>query len=114
MTNKSKNSQLKKKPRSLYTVHPWQCIHRKECSEITAYVEASGDWETVLVVKPTSGASAEHIAIFVCAVINDHIKSKNLLHDAMHALELVMSDGLNFTSEQAIEKVAHRIKAKIG
>jgi len=114
MTNKTKTQPSPMKARSFYKAHEWRCTHNKDQSEITAYVEASGEWETVLIVRPTSGASAEHIAKFVCAVINDRIKNKNLLHDAMQALELVMNDGLNFTSEQTIEKVANRIKSKIG
>jgi predicted membrane chloride channel (bestrophin family) len=100
------------KSREFYGLHPWQCRHHKDCSEITAYVEASG-WEKVLTVHPTSGASAEAVAQFLCDLVNDNRKNKSLLHDAMAALEQVLNDGLNFSTEQAADRVVTRIKARV-
>jgi hypothetical protein len=48
--------------RPLYSLHPWQCQHYPDRSDITAYVEASSQWEVVAVVQPTSGVSAETLA----------------------------------------------------
>jgi hypothetical protein len=35
------------RPRPLYSLHPWQCRHYPDRSDITAFVEASSQWETV-------------------------------------------------------------------
>ncbi len=101
------------KPRSYYMVHPWEYRNRGDETEITAYVEASGAWEVVAVVRPTSGASAEALAAYITAIINQQHRRQDLLQDAMHALELVMSDGLNFSSEQAAEHAVANIRKVI-
>lgn len=102
------------KPRSFYSLHPWQCAHHPDCSEIAAYVEASGEWETILTVHPTSGASAETLATYVAVIINEHQGKADLLHEAMTALELCLEeDRLTFTSEQAADRVVTRIKARV-
>jgi hypothetical protein len=99
--------------RSFYALHPWECQHYEDRVEIVAYVEASGAWETILIVNHTAGISAESMAAYVAGIINQHHCKKDALHDAMEALELVMNDGLNFSSEQAIEHALLNIK-KLG
>jgi len=100
--------------RKFYTVHPWQCRHLKDRSEITAYVEASGEWETILTVHPTSGASAEVVAAYVAALVNEHQSKADLLQEAMKALELCLEEAqLTFTSEQAADRVVTRIKERV-
>jgi hypothetical protein len=99
-----------KRERSFYSLHPWRCDHHPDHSEITAYVEASGQWETVAVVPPTSGASAEAVASFIVRLVNTSQKNRDILRDAMAALEAVMNDGLNFTTEQTAEHVIISIK----
>jgi hypothetical protein len=106
-TTKSKtNAEL----RSFYGLVPWRCNHHADRSEIVAYVEASGRWETVAVIPPTSGASAEALATFIARVVNATQQNKDLLRNAMEALEAVVNDGLNFTTEQAAEHVINDIK----
>ena len=109
MTKETKSSG-KPKPQCLYETHPWRCDHHADRSEITAYVEASGRWETVLTVRPTSEASAEAIASFIIQLVNGHQQNNDLLRDAMAALEAVVNDGLNFTTEQTAEHVITHIK----
>jgi hypothetical protein len=100
--------------RRFYTAHPWQCLHHQDHSEITAYIEASGEWETILTVHPTSGASAEIVAVYVAAIMNEHQGKADLLQEAMTALELCLEeDRLTFTSEQAADRVVTRIKARV-
>ena len=100
--------------RQFYTAHLWQCRHLEDRSEITAYVEASGEWETILTVHPTSGASAEVVAAYVTAIINEHQSRVDLLQEAVTALELCLGeDHLTFTSEQAADRVVARIKARV-
>jgi predicted protein tyrosine phosphatase len=110
---KATKQTLPAKPlRQFYTAHPWQCQHHQGRSQITAYIEASGEWEATLTVHPTSGASAETLAAYVAAIINEHQGKADLLHEAMKALELCLEeDRLTFTSEQAADRVITRIKA---
>jgi hypothetical protein len=99
-----------RKPLDLYTSVPWECRHHADRSEIAAYVEASGQWETVAVVPPTSGASAEALAAFIAGAVNTARRHRELLSDAMKALEAVMDDGLDFSTEQSAEHVIRDIK----
>jgi hypothetical protein len=113
MSRKSKaqsGGKAEAKPRRFYSLHPWRCDHHADRSEITAYVEASGQWETVAVVPPTSGASAEAVASFIARLVNAAQQNRDLLRDAMAALEAVINDGLNFTTEQTAEHVVNSIK----
>jgi hypothetical protein len=98
------------KVRSYYTIQPWECRHDNNRSEILAYVEASGKWETILTVHPTSGASTEALGSHICNLINQHQIKENILQEAMSALELVMNDGLTFSSEQAVERAFNNLK----
>ena len=101
-------------PRQFYAAHPWQCQHHQDHSEITAYVEASGEWEAILTVHPASGASAEALAMYVATIMNEHQGKADLLHEAMTALELCLEeDKLTFASEQAADRVITRIKARV-
>ena len=97
-------------PRCFYGLVPWRCNHHADRSEIVAYVEASGRWETVAVIPSTSGASAEALATFIARIVNATHQNKNLLRNAMEALEAVINDGLNFTTEQAAEHAISDIK----
>jgi hypothetical protein len=102
------------KSREFYALHPWQCQHHQDYSKIAAYVEASGEWETILTVNPTSGASAESVAAYVAAIINEHQSKIDLLQEAMAALEMCLEeDHLTFTSEQAADHAVTRIRARI-
>jgi hypothetical protein len=101
-------------PKSYYTAQPWQCQHAKDSSAITAYVEASGTWETVATIHTTSGNGAETLATFICNLINDTQKNKSLLQEAMDALQLCLEeDRLTFSSEQAVDHAVARIRSKI-
>jgi hypothetical protein len=97
----------------LYGLHPWHCRHHGDRSEIAAYVEASGRWETVADILPTSGASAEALATFITRLVNATQQNKDLLRDAMRALEAVMTEGLTFATEQEADSVVAGIKRVI-
>jgi hypothetical protein len=113
MPKSTKSKRPAKQSRQFYVAHPWQCRHEKDRSDITAYVEASGEWETILTVQPTSGVSAEALATYVAAIMNEHQGKADLLQEAMTALELcIEEDHLTFTSEQAADRVITRIKAR--
>ena len=111
MTKRSKPKNSDKKPMSFYSAQPWQCHNSKDHSEITAYVEASGIWEVVAIIRQTAGASAAAMAEFITRLVNDNQKNKDLLREAMEALELCLEEeGLTFSSEQAADRVITRIK----
>lgn len=114
MMSKSLKTGTAKKLRRYYSIHPWECKHFADHSEIAAYVEASGKWETILKVNRTSGVSAEAMATYICSLINESQPNKDLLRDAMEALEQVLEDeGLTFASEQAAEHTVRNIKQVI-
>ncbi|MFY9288427.1 MAG: hypothetical protein WAO98_07985 [Alphaproteobacteria bacterium] len=102
------------KKRCFYGIRPWSAAHYDGYSEISAYVEASGNIENIMTVRATSGASAEAIAEFALDLINDHQRNQHLLRDAIAALEAVMDDGLDFSSEQNLEKNIQKLKRQIG
>lgn len=110
-----KTSDRNRKPkRPFYSIHPLECQHQRDQSEIRAHVEASGNWETVAVIRQTTGVSAEAMAEFICYLINDNQKNKSLLLDAMAALESCLEESkLTYSSEQAADSVLHRIKERI-
>jgi hypothetical protein len=102
------------KPKCFYSAHAWQCRHLSDLSEILAYVEASGAWETIAEIHPTSGYSAEIIAAYICNLINDNQHNKSLLQEAMDALQMCMeTERLTFSSEQMAERIVTRIQARV-
>jgi hypothetical protein len=110
MPKPTKPKKYAAKPRQFYSLHPWQYRVTDNGAEILAYVEGH-DWETVLIVNPTSGASAEVLAAYVTDIINQHRPKHHLLHEAMSALELCLEeDTMTYTSEQTAEHVITRIK----
>jgi hypothetical protein len=114
MTKASKPKSSIPSPRQFYAAHPWQLRHKKTRTDVEAYVEASGKWETVLTVYPTSGASAETLVNYVASILNEHQSKVDLLHEAMMALEQCLEgEHLTFTSEQAADRAITRIKARI-
>ena len=103
------------KTKNFYSAHPWQCRHFNDQSEILAYVEASGAWEAIATVNPTSGFSAENIAGFICTLINDNQNGKSLLLEAMNVLQHCLDEErLTFSSEQEADRVVTRIRERIG
>jgi hypothetical protein len=68
------------------------------------------DKGAVAVVSPASGASAEALAAFIASIVNAAQQNEDVLRDAMEALEAVVNDGLNFTTEQAAEHVIANIR----
>lgn len=112
-SEKPKNAEIKYK--KIYSLHPWECRHHQYHSEITAYVEASGEWEVVSIIRSSSGASAETMATFICDIINDAQKNQGVLQEAMEALQTCLEeDGLTFSSEQTVDRIMARIKKHYG
>ena len=100
-----------KKSRTVYAIHPWECRHHQYHSDILAYVEASGEWEVIAVIRPSSGLGAEAMATYITDLINDTRQNHNILQAARDALEACLEeDGLTFSSEQTVDRVMARLK----
>ena len=113
MPKSSKSKKPAARTRDFYGLHPWQYrIVDKERVEITAYVEASGKWETILTAHQTSGDGAEAVATYVTAIINQYQSKADLLQEAITALQSVMDEGLNYSTEQAADRVLTSIKKR--
>ena len=107
-----RKSKTKNEPRQFYASHPWRCEPRGGDCALLAFVEASGDWETVALVKKTSAASAEAVAGYIAGLVNDLYKERPLLDAARSALEAVLEEGLNYSTEQDADIVLRRMKER--
>jgi hypothetical protein len=96
--------------RSYYSLYPWARKYYRNHVEFTAYVEASGKWETVLVVRPTSGASPEMMAEFIDHLINEHQKRQVAMHNAISAMQEFLNEGKTGSSERALEKACEEME----
>ncbi len=112
MPKTSKSKTRKNKIKQFYSTQPWECRHHKSHSEIVAYVEASGTWEIIATINTTAGVSAEAMAQFICGLINDSQNDQDLLREAMKALESVVEEGLNYSTEQNVDEVIASIKKR--
>jgi hypothetical protein len=97
---------------SYYGLHPWRWQACGDRCELVAYVEASGTWETVATILPTSGASSESLATFIVGVINDVREDNDAVQGAFRALEAVMKDGLTFSIEQEAASAVERLRQR--
>jgi hypothetical protein len=93
-----------------YRSRPWRCIQSGDECALSAFVEASGEWETVAIVQPTSGADAKSLANFILRVVNDWNEHDDLFQAASEALEAVLQEGLTFSTEQEVESMVERLK----
>lgn len=66
--------------------------------------------QTILTVHATSAPAHDIMAPSILALIHEHQEKRNALHDAIEALELVMTDGLTYSSEQVAERAVTNIK----
>jgi hypothetical protein len=90
----------------------WKCQHGSDRSEILAFAEASGKWESIGVVQSTPCASAKAMAKFLVGLVNDIQINGDLLEAACKTLERIVRLGLNFSTEEEANEVVARIKKK--
>lgn len=99
------------KPKPLYAIAPWSCVHYPDRSEIEAYVEAAGDWEIIAEVRQTAHVAAEATANFIIRVVNDYEKTQHLINEMTAALENCLEcEGLNWSAEHDAEVALRRAK----
>jgi hypothetical protein len=106
----AKRSKAKNGPRPLCVPRPWQCEPRGADCALLAFVEASGKWKTIALVKKTPGASAETAAAYIAGLVNDMHENGDVLQSALEALEAIVDEGLNFSTEQDADIVIRRLK----
>jgi hypothetical protein len=105
-----KSSKTNKRTGDGYASRPWQCEPCAGGYEISAFVEASGKWETVAVVRKTSKTSAAVLARHIVDRVNLGQNGADLLAGALAALEAVGNEGLNFSTEHDVDIMIRRIK----
>ena len=101
-------------PKSYYTSEAWRCVHHKDRSEILVFLKSRLEWEVIATIWPTHEISAETAANFITYVINSKQATAELLQEARIALQAVIDEGLNFTTEQDVEIVVGEIKRAVG
>jgi hypothetical protein len=104
------HSQKKTGPLHFHSQHPWKCEHHSGRSEILAFAQKSGNWESIAVIQPGSGVSPRRLAEFIAGLVNDCQLNGPLLDHAREALEMLLRAGLNFSTEQDAEAIIARIK----
>lgn len=113
MPQKRKASgERKVKLRAYYGSRPWRCEPLKGACKIVAYVDASARWETVAVVQRTSQVRAKALGDFLVGLVNERHQDGDVLRTAFAALDGVLREGLNFSTEQEVESVVDTLKAR--
>jgi hypothetical protein len=90
----------------------WRCEPRDSDCALLAFAEARGKWEAVALVKKTSGASAKALADYIVGVLNGLHSDGMLLKVAQGALEALLEEGLNYSTEQDADIVIRRLKSR--
>jgi len=114
MTNAPKKPKRDKIKEAVFAIEPWECRHSADRSELLANIERQGKKKVVAVVAEAGGVSAATLANFICFAINDYQKRKTALNNAIGALDLLLSEGINFSSEQEAERAITTIEKEIG
>ncbi|HUY67919.1 MAG TPA: hypothetical protein VMV79_01285 [Alphaproteobacteria bacterium] len=97
--------------KSILATKPWSCTNFGEQSEIDAYVDATGTWETIATIQPVAAIDAEDIASFITNTINTYEKTQRLIQKMRAALELALEcEGLSEETTQYIEAILEETK----
>ena len=70
MVKPVKKSKTANVEHSLLASLPWSCTHFGGQSEIEAYIDATGKWETIATVNMINDIDAEDVASFIVQHIN--------------------------------------------
>jgi hypothetical protein len=96
-----------------YGVKPWRCEHHDDRSEILAYLDPRRGWERVATVWPRPNERPRVLAEFVVKVINASASTGELMQEAHEALVELLKEGLNFSTEQAGEKIVAELAKRV-
>lgn len=90
--------------RSLYTAAPWTARHQNDHSEVEAYIEATGNWTTVLEIDDSVGIDAEATTDFIVRAVNAYDVNRSLIHELASALrQCLATGGLEWKTEHSAE-----------
>jgi hypothetical protein len=112
MVRKQRAGTGKVKVRAYYGSQPWRCQSTKDGCELSAYVDASGQWEPIAFVQPTSDADARALGEFIVSLVNERQRDGDLLQAAFDALGGVLEQGLTFSTEQDADRVVETLKRR--
>jgi len=113
LTPKAK-APLKTQSEAMAVPAPWACRHEATKSYIDAYVDASGEWETVAEVLAQKGVDAKATAEYITRLANDGDQIRQAMRAALSAIdELRTCAGKNvtFDAEQEADVAESKIKA---
>jgi hypothetical protein len=92
--------------KSLLATTPWSCTNFGQNSEIDAYVEETGTWETVAETHSVGGAiDAEDVASFIVEKINLNQEMHSVLNQALASLTACLASE---SIEQNIKRPAEK------
>ena len=98
--------------RSYYESQPWRCQVTKDGCELVAYVGTSGQWETVAFIQSTSEAEAKALGDYIVRLVNERQRDGDVLRAAFEALDGVLEQGMNFSTEQDADRVVETLKRR--
>jgi hypothetical protein len=101
--------------RQLYTAAPWVARHRRDRSEIEAYVEAVGDWTILTEIGDAAGVDAEATAEFIVRAVNAYDVNRALIGALASALRTCLDSGesgwqTRYDAEIAVRKAEQLIR----
>lgn len=115
MAKQAKATKTARQPetKGLYFLHPWNALHRRDCSVIEAYVECAGDWETVAEVRPTGHIDVEATANYIVRAVNDYGFNRPFIDELVAALEMCLEcDGLTWEAEHEADVLVRRARER--
>jgi len=98
--------------RSYYESQPWRCQVTKDGCELVAYVGTSGQWETVAFIEGRSDAGARALGDDIVRLVNERQRDGDVLRAAFEALDGVLEQGMNFSTEQDADRVVETLKRR--
>lgn len=99
--------------KAMFHLADWTCVHHPDRSEIQAYVEGSGDWQTIAEIRTAGFVDAEPTAEYIKRAVNDYEKNKVLIAELVDALRLCLDcSGLTWEAEHDGEIAIARAQNK--
>jgi len=104
-------AKAKTQEKSVHSLLPWSCRQYPDRLAIEAYVMGSGEWETIVEVKPSAYVNTEEVGNFIVKAVNDYERHQKLIGELISALELCLEcEGITWEAEQEASAILHRAK----
>jgi hypothetical protein len=97
-----------------YVIQPWSCNHLSTRSQIVAYNKAVSQRVIIAETFEMPSYTAQELAEFIIASINNIEKRENLIDEMASALELCLEcGGLNWAAEHDAEISLRRARSRV-